>query len=193
MKILFINGSPRKTGYTSEVLRYIEKGISTEHDIEWVHAYDISVSPCKSCMLCRPDKDCALPTDDGHRVSHLIRNADALVIGSPTYFGNISGPLKTLIDRSLTGFEEIAANGLEMPLPLHKGKKSAMVTACNMPGPASMLLNHAGGTLLVMETILKAGGYDIAGSIVLEGAAAKKHIPEEIKEKALLLGKELCR
>lgn len=190
MKVLFLNGSPRKDGYTVRVMKCIESGIDPKHTVEWVHAYDLKVSPCLSCMKCRPNNECILSKDDGHRVSRMIRSADALIIGSPTYFGNISGPLKTLIDRSLTAFEEIAASGLEMPVPLHKGKKAAMVTACNAPSPISQLQNQSKGTLLAIETILKAGGYDIAGSIVLDGAASKEDIPAEIREEARKLGAE---
>jgi len=169
-------------------MKCIEKGIDPKHTIKWINVYDLNVSPCLSCFKCRPNNECVLPEDDGHRVSKLIRSSDALIIGSPTYFGNISGSLKALIDRCVTGFEEIAASGLEMPIPLHKGKKAAMVTACNSPAPISNLLNQSKGTLRAIETILKAGAYDIAGSIVLDGAASKLEIPIEIQEKARKLG-----
>ncbi len=188
MNILFLNGSPRKNGYTVQIMKCIEKGIDPKHTIKWINVYDLKVSPCLSCFKCRPNNECVLPEDDGHGVSKLIRSSDALIIGSPTYFGNISGSLKVLIDRCVTGFEEIAASGLKMPIPLHKGKKAAMVTACNSPAPISKLLNQSKGTLLAIETILKAGGYDIAGSIVLDGAASKLQIPIEIQEEARKLG-----
>ncbi|KJS16437.1 MAG: NADPH-dependent FMN reductase [Peptococcaceae bacterium BRH_c4b] len=191
MKILFLNGSPRKDGYTVRVMKCIEDGIESKHTVEWIHAYDLGIKPCQSCLQCRPNKECNLPKDDGHHVWHKIRSADALVIGSPTYFGNISGPLKTLIDRNLTAYEEIAASGLEMPISLHIGKKAAMVTACNAPSPISQLPNQSKGALQAMETVLTAGGYDIVGSITLDGAASKKEIPLEIQEEAKMLGVEL--
>ena len=120
MKILFLNGSPRKNGYTLGVMKCIEKEIDSKHTVEWIHSYDLNMKPCLSCLECRPNKECILPKDDGHDVWNKIRSGDAIVIGSPTYFGNISGPLKILIERNLTAIEEIAASGLEMPLPLHK-------------------------------------------------------------------------
>ncbi len=188
MNILFLNGSPRKNGYTAGIMKLIEEGINPEHKVNWVDVYDLELKPCLSCMKCRPEYECALPQDDGHRVARMIRSADALIIGSPTYFGNISGPLKTLIDRSLTAFEKIAASGLEFPIPLHIGKKAAIVTACNSSEPLSKLLSQSGGTILAIDTVLKAGGYDVAGSIVFDGAAAKGNIPEEVREKARELG-----
>jgi len=133
-----------------------------------------------------------MPEDDGHHVARLIRNADALIIGSPTYFGNITGPLRTLIDRSLTAFEEIAASGLEMPTPSHKGKKAAMLTACNTPEPICNLPNQGAGALSAIETTLKAGGYDIVGRIIVSGAAALDDIPHNIKEEAKKIALALC-
>lgn len=191
MNIVFINGSPRKNGYTTKVMKCVEEGIDPKHDVEWIHAYDLIIKPCQSCLQCRPNKECSLPTDDGHYAWHKIRSADALVIGSPTYFGNISGPLKTLIDRSLTAFESIAANGLEMPIPLHTGKKAAMVTACNAPFPISQLPNQSKGALLAMETLLNSGGYDMIGSITLDGAVSKGEIPLDIQEVAKGFGATL--
>jgi len=191
MNILFINGSPRKRGFTMQIMQCIAENIDTIHKKEWVHTYDLKIHPCISCLHCRPDQVCSLPVDDGHAVWNKIRSADVLVIGSPTYFGNMSGPLKTLIDRCLTGFEELAKSGLEMPIPLHRGKKAAMVTACNIPAPFSQLPNHAGGTLKAIETVLLAGGFDIVGSIILDAAASKTEIPVEIQEEAVALGQQL--
>ncbi|AJA49901.1 NADPH-dependent FMN reductase [Clostridium pasteurianum DSM 525 = ATCC 6013] len=191
MKVLFLNGSPRKNGYTVGVMKCIEEGIDSNHNVEWINAYDLLIKPCQSCLQCRPDSECHLPHDHGHDVWHKIRSADALIIGSPTYYGNMSGPLKTLIDRNLTAFEAIAASGLEMPTPLHKGKKAAMVTVCNSPSPISQLPTQSKGTLQAMEIVLKAGGYDIIGSVTLDGAASKNEIPLEIRDKAKMLGMDL--
>ena len=191
MNILFLNGSPRKNGYTVRVMELIEEAIDIRHTVEWIHAYDLMLKPCQSCLQCRPGNECKLPKDDGHDVWHKIRSADALVMGSPTYFGNISGPLKTLVDRSLTAFETIAANGLEMPIPLHNSQKAIMVTACNAPFPISQLPTQSKATLQAMEIVLRAGGYDIVGSITLDGAAAIIEIPVGIQEKAKILGGKL--
>ena len=192
MKIVFVNGSPRKDGYTARLMECIEEGIDKNHAVEWIHTYDLNMKPCQACLGCRPNQECLLPADAGHDAARLIRAADALVIGSPTYFGNISGPLKTLIDRSLTAFEEIAASGLEMPIPLHRGKKALMVTACNIPAPFSQQLSQSAGTLLAIKTVLDAGGYEIIGRIVLDGAASRRGIPPEIAEESRKLGAQLA-
>lgn len=193
MNILFINASPRKNGYTVQVLEEIRNNIDAQHECERVDVNNLNIKPCQGCFKCRPNKECILPEDDGHRIARLIKEADAIILGSPTYFGNITGPLRTLIDRSLTALEEIAANGLEMPIPLHKGKKAAIVTACNMPYPDSGLPNQGAGALFAMETTIKAGGYDLIGKIIVDGAASCDGLPEQVKSDAQNIADELMR
>lgn len=62
----------------------------------------------------------------------------------------------------------------QMPVPSHTGQKAIMVTACNTPFPACQLPNLSKVTLQAMETVLRAGGYEIIGSVEFDGAAAKK-------------------
>lgn len=184
MNILFLNASPRKRSYTAMAMHLIKENIRPEHTVEWVDVNPLNIKPCQSCLKCRPKNACILPIDDGHKVAKMIYNADALVIGSPTYFGNITGPLKTLIDRSLTAFEEIAANGLEMPIPIHRGQKAAIITACNIPAPMSSLPTQGAGALSAMQVAINAGGYDLVGKIIIDGAAALNELPEDIRERA---------
>lgn len=193
MKILFLNASPRKKGYTAMAMGLIREHIGSEHQIDWVDVNSLNIKPCQSCLSCRPQNECILPPDDGHKVAKLIHDADALVMGSPTYFGNITGPLKTLIDRSLTAFEEIAANGLELPIPIHGGQKAVIITTCNSPAPFSALPTQGAGALSAMQIAINAGGYDLVGSIMIDGAAALKELPEEIKDKAKSIAMALIK
>lgn len=181
MNILFLNASPRKNGYTVKTLKEICDNIDSLHECEWIDVNNLNIKPCQGCLKCRPNRECVMLEDNGHRVARLIKKADALVLGSPTYFGNITGPLRTLIDRSLTAFEEIAASGMEIPIPLHNGKKAAIVTACNMPYPGSELPHQGAGALLAMETTVRAGGYDLVGKIMVDGAASRNGLSEKIK------------
>jgi Multimeric flavodoxin WrbA len=193
MNILFLNASPRTNGYTHKAMKIVEEHLTAQACAQWVDVNNLNIRPCISCFKCRPCNECILPEDDGHHVARLIKNCDALVIGSPTYFGNITGPLRTLIDRSLTAFEEIAASGLEMPVPLHKGKKAVMVTACNTPEPICNLPNQGAGALAAMETTLKAGGFLIIGSLMVSGAAMLTELPQSIKEEAEAIAVSLCQ
>lgn len=191
MNMLFLNASPRLNGYTAGAMKCIQSNLDSKHIVQWININNLNLKPCQGCLQCRPNKSCVLPKDDGHRTAKLIRDADALVIGSPTYFGNVTGPFRTLIDRSLTALEEISSSGLEMPRPLHIGKKAAIVTACNSPSPFSELPNQAAGALSAMQTTLNAGGYDIVGSIIVDGAAGLVGIPQNIKNVAQQIAGDL--
>ena len=95
MKLLIINGSPRKKGLISQMLRiFHEQAIATGIEVTEVYANDLQIKPCMGCMACRSKRHCVLPEDDAQRVLKLIEQADAIVIGAPCYWGNIPGQLK---------------------------------------------------------------------------------------------------
>ncbi|WP_157833882.1 flavodoxin family protein [Candidatus Methanoperedens nitratireducens] len=50
MKVLFINGSPRKSGVTATILSAICDNISSDHTIEWFDVYDLKIKPCYGCL-----------------------------------------------------------------------------------------------------------------------------------------------
>jgi multimeric flavodoxin WrbA len=186
MKILFLSCSPRKSGYTVNILKGIEEGIAKEHSVEWVDVNALSIKPCMGCLQCRPDKACALPEDDAHIVGRKIAAADVLIIGSPTYWGNMTGPLKTLIDRNVTVFEYIAVG--QLPKPRQKGKKGIIVTVSNCPWPINMLATQSAGAIRAMKVVLQSGGYKIAGIINYADAAAKGELAPKVLARAKKLG-----
>ena len=138
MKVLILNGSPRKKGTTATLLHALADGASGAgalpggKEIEWIDVCNLEIKPCRGCLRCRPAGDCILPEDDAHRVGRLIHETDALVVGTPTYWGNMSGPLKTLFDRLVPAFEFF---GEGLPKPVQKGKRAAIVVTSAAPWP----------------------------------------------------------
>ena len=104
MKILVLNGSPRKNGTVVSLLKSITESISTEQNIDWIDVYKLDMKFCKACMVCRENGTCILPEDDAHIVGKKIQHADALIIGTPTHWGNMCAPLKLLFDRNVPVF-----------------------------------------------------------------------------------------
>ncbi len=129
-KIYAINGSPRKNGNTIKLLEEALKGAKdSDNNIETeiIHLYDLNYTGCKSCFECKrigganygkcPIKDDLLP------VLEKLSNADAIIFGSPIYFGNITGQMIAFLERLL--FQYLVYDG--------KGTKIApkkMPTAC---------------------------------------------------------------
>ena len=63
-----------------------------------------------------------MPDDDAKQVLHLVQDCDALIVGSPCYWGNMTGQLKMLFDRWVYGMMDHSESGY--PIPLLKGKKA---------------------------------------------------------------------
>jgi multimeric flavodoxin WrbA len=195
MKVLFLNGSPRKKGATATLLYAVADGVSSVGDmsggkkVEWIDVYNLEIRPCRGCLRCRPAGACILPADGAHRVGRLIHEADVLVVGTPTYWGNMSGSLKTLFDRLVPAFEFI---GEGLPRPVQKGKKAAIVVTSSTPWPLNQLLSQSRGAVRAVRTVLHSGGYRIVGTINLPGKPGQpREVPERALRQARQLGKTL--
>jgi multimeric flavodoxin WrbA len=103
MKVLAFNGSPRKDGNTAILIETIfaelrPQGIQTE----WVQLSDKPIHGCIACEKCiqNRDKRCAVQTDAANEYIERMLGADAVILGSPSYFQNVTAEMKALIDRS---------------------------------------------------------------------------------------------
>lgn len=162
MKVLILNGSPRRRGVTSTLLSELAAGIDKTHEVQLVRVQELSMRPCIGCMKCRPDKTCILPRDDAHSLAESVKEADVLVIGSPVYWGNMPGPLKIFFDRNVPLFEYCEARSIRyIPKPRLKGKVGVLVVPVGCPFPYNLLPSQCGGAIRSLKTILKAGGVRI--------------------------------
>lgn len=102
MKVVAFNGSPRKEGNTAQAIRIVlseleREGIATE----MVQLGGRKVFGCLACQKCREIKNrkCARQDDEMNTFIEKMIQADGIIIGSPTYFSNVSTEVKALIDR----------------------------------------------------------------------------------------------
>ena len=106
MKVIGINGSPRKQWNTATlVAKALEGAAAQGASTELFHLYDLNFKGCISCFACktRGGKSygkCVL-NDDLAPILEKIASADALVIGSPIYFGTVTGETRSFIERLL--------------------------------------------------------------------------------------------
>ncbi len=190
--ILMLNGSPHKQGVTSSILRIMaDEARSAGADVEWVDVHGLSIRPCIGCLKCRPDKKCILPKDDGHRIGELLERCSGLVVGTPTYWGNMPGPLKTLFDRNVPVLEYYELYTWRIPRPKQKGKKAVIVTSSLSPFPYNVLPSQGTGALRAVKVPLKAAGVDIRGQINVPMTRDTAHIGERWLAKARKLGREM--
>lgn len=189
MKILVLNGSPRQNGTVATLLKSVTESLSTRHDIEWIHVCKLEMKYCTACMACREKEKCILPEDDAHIVGKKIQDADALIIGTPTHWGNMSSPLKLLFDRNVPVFMGESPKG--MPEPRQKGKSAVVVTACTTPWPFNFILPESRGAIRSVKEVLHYGGYKTVGTITKAGTKKSTEISTSLMKKAKHLGEKL--
>ena len=102
---MIIDGGPRKTFNTASMLQKFAEGassVSDEIEVKTVRLYDLDYKGCMSCMACKIKgkasnvcrfKDALTP------VLEEIAQADGLVFGSPIYFGDVTGRMRTFLER----------------------------------------------------------------------------------------------
>ena len=103
MKVVAFNGSARKDGNTSILINYVlnelqQEGIETE-------VFNLSgrkIHGCVACRKCFDNKDqrCAVTGDVLNECIKKMLSADGIILGSPTYFTDVSTEMKALIDRA---------------------------------------------------------------------------------------------
>ena len=125
MKVLIINGSPRQKGNTSialaEIAKQLEK-LGIENEIVW-----IGNKPVRGCIACNTCKDkpgaCVFDDDVCNGISAKMNSSDALIVGSPVYWGQPNGAVLSIIQRAFY------SNGAAF-----RGKPAAAVAVCRRGG-----------------------------------------------------------
>jgi multimeric flavodoxin WrbA len=139
MYALAVNGSPRKDGNTYNLLKEVLAPIAQAGwETEMVQVGGKEIRGCLACYKCfeNGNKRCAVDTDMFNQVMEKMVRADALILGSPTYFTDVSAELKAVIDRSGLVSQ---ANGV-----LFRGKIGAAVAAVRRAGATHVFdtINH---------------------------------------------------
>ena len=134
MKIMAINGSPRKNWNTDTLLKKVLEGAaSVGAETEMVCLYDLSFRGCMSCMACKLRKEprpnrCVL-RDELTPVLARLHEAEAVVLGSPIYFSEVTGEMRSFFERFLFQY----LNYDEPAKPLSPAKRTAWVFTMNCP------------------------------------------------------------
>jgi multimeric flavodoxin WrbA len=106
MKVIAFNGSPRKKWNTATLLeKALEGAASKGAKTGLIHLYDLDFKGCISCFACKTIGGksygrCAVK-DDLTPIFRKIEKADAVILGSPIYFGTVSGEMKSFMERLL--------------------------------------------------------------------------------------------
>jgi len=102
MKVVAFNGSARKDGNTAILIRHVFRELESEGvETELVQLAGHTIRGCIACYKCfeRKDGHCAVTGDIINDCIDRMHEADGIIIGSPTYFADVSAETKALIDR----------------------------------------------------------------------------------------------
>ena len=102
MKVIGFNGSARKDGNTAVMINCVLDRLNTEGiDTELFQFAGKAISGCKACYGCFKNKDqrCTVDDDVFNKCFEKMIEADGMILGSPTYFADVSPEMKALIDR----------------------------------------------------------------------------------------------
>jgi len=162
MKVLGIVGSKRKNGNTAylveQTLKVMEsKGVETE----LIFLGDYNIRGCTGCEGCRDTYKCVIK-DDMQKIYPLIINSDAIVLGSPTYFYNITSDMKAFIER-LYCFQVFAEDDRSVWSSINEaigGKYAVVIAICEQNDEEDM-----GFTAEAMKKPLEGLGYRVTSTV----------------------------
>ncbi len=107
MKVIAVNGSPRKNWNTATLLKKALEGAAAQGaDTELIHLYDLTYKGCTSCFACKliggkMQGRCAMNDELTPVLRKIEEEAGAVVLGSPVYFGTMTGGMRSFLERLL--------------------------------------------------------------------------------------------
>lgn len=194
MKVIGISGSPRKKGNTSylinEALGEVKKlGIDTQ----MIALSDYTIADCCGCEGCRKTYKCVIK-DDMQKLYPQILEADALILGSPTYFYDVTAITKAFLDR-LYCYEIFDDDDRSVWMSLNEamgGKLASVISVCEQQND-----RDTGHAALTMQLTLQSLGYRITDcteiiKLYRRGEAQKdSQAVLEARENGMRIGKTL--
>ena len=102
MKVIAINGSPRKDSNSLQILQKMAEELTTEKiDVEIIDVGNQTIRGCIACGYCFSSEQnlCVIKNDLVNETILKLRKVDGIIISSPTYYASIAGTMKSFLDR----------------------------------------------------------------------------------------------
>ena len=153
MKVLILNGSPRKDGNTTLALREMEKVFAEQGiEVETVRVGDQAIRGCMACGYCHTNGKCAFD-DAVNQIAPKFEQADGLVVASPVYYASANATLVACLDRLFysTGFDKTMKVGASVVCARRGGASATFdelnkyFTISGMPVASSRYWNSVHG------------------------------------------------
>ncbi len=192
MNILGIVGSYRKSGNTDILVNKVLQG-AREHgiDTQVIYLADYNIKDCIGCEGCKPSCRCLLH-DDMDCIYAMLEQADGIVLGSPTYFYNVTGIVKIFLDR-LYCYEVFDQTDRSVWMGMFEVtgiKYGVTVAVCEQQHEDDM-----GYTSPAMSRTLEAVGIRVVDNVKALHVFAKGEIleHEDFLDRSVVAGKKLAK
>lgn len=181
MKILAIQGSYRKNGKTSTMLRNaIKRANELGHKVTELNLFEKKLNYCKSCGKCDEKGQCIYTNDDIEEVTSLIKDADVIILAAPVYWGNVPAIVKNLFDRMVGASMEHTKT---FPKPRLSGKRYILLTACHTKAPFDIIFGQSSGIARNVKEYFKTAGVKKIGMAVCDDTNNRETVPDKILTK----------
>jgi len=190
LKVVGIVGSPRKGMNTDTlVTKVLEGALSGGAETEKIYLNDLEIKPCQACDK-SPAPEYCFYKDGMEIIYDFLETADALVIGTPAYYGSVSAQLKLILDRSncLSEMIRLPDDGFYFKSRVAKKKKGVFVWVAD----SSRNPEHALG---IIKLWCKDANVELVDTMIVtdsdRGEGARKR--EDLLRKAFELGSSLVQ
>ena len=162
MYIVGFNGSPRKNGNTTTIMKSMLAGAeSAGGKTDYVHLPTYHIEGCIGCERCRKDKTCTQFRDGMHLLYDCIDRADGIILGSPTYNYGMTPWMKAFIDRLYPFFDFTEPRpGPYRSRLADRGKRALVFAVCEQVDE-----KEVGYTIVNMRDAIEALGYSVHESL----------------------------
>ena len=162
MKVLGVVGSFRKNGNTDILVNKVLEGVkSCGIETECIYLFDFNFKDCIGCEGCAKTNKCVIK-DEMQDIYRLLEKSDGIVLGSPTYFYNVTGDIKKFLDR-LYCYNVFDSSDRSVWVSVNeslKMKYGVTVAICEQNNE-----NDMGYTSVTMDRTLQAVGYRVVDSL----------------------------
>jgi multimeric flavodoxin WrbA len=180
MKIISLQGSPRKKGNTAKVLAWVvEELVALGQDVESIFLNTKNLKGCLACGKCKqkPDTVGCIQKDDIPEILEKMTRAELVIFASPLYFWGVSAQLKTVIDRTYSLYVDYHQPG---HASLVDGQRQALLVTG--AGPYE---NNAEAAFTAFGRLQGPHKAVNAGELFIGSCSTPDKLDDNIKEKAV--------
>jgi len=180
MKIVALQGSPRKKGNTAKVLSWVEEElVAMGHDVESIFLNTKNLKGCLACGKCKekPDSVGCIQKDDIPEILEKMTSAELVIFASPLYFWGLSAQLKTVIDRTYSLYVDYHQPG---HASLVDGQRQALLVT-----GAGPFENNAEAAFTAFGRMQKPHKTVNAGELFIGSCSTPDKLDDQIKDKAV--------